>query len=351
MGGFLMRTQVKNARVFLSVSAIVFLLAGAACGGQAAPLSRTEFVLWTTCTVTLYDHAEQAALDAVFDRLHQIHSRASVNIPESELDAVSAAAGRTPVHVSDDVFSVVKAALRYSTLSDGRFDPTVGPLMKAWKMNTDQGHIPAPADITRALSLVNWRDVVMDESAKTIYLTRAGMSLDAGGVLKGFAADETARVLSSRGVKSAMIDLGGNILAMGSKPDGSPWRIGIQDPDSPRGVSFGTVEIVNKSVVTSGVYEHFFMQNGKRYHHIMDTRTGYPVENGLVAVTMISPVSIDADGWDTTLLCMGTVRGLALAKSLGLDVLLVSSDHRLYATDGMKKMLTITDPGFTYAVP
>jgi len=342
---------MKNARVFFSVAAIALLLAAASCGGQATPLSRTDFVLWTTCTVTLYDHAEQGTLDAVFDRLHEIHNRLSVNIPESELDAVSAAAGRTAVHVTDDVFYVIKEALRYSALSDGLFDPTVGPLMKAWKMNTEEGHIPAPADIARALSLVNWRDVVMDDSAKTIYVKRPGMSLDAGGVLKGYAADETARILASRGVKSAMIDLGGNILAMGSKPDGSPWRIGLQDPDSERGISFGTVGVVDKSVVTSGVYEHFFMQNGKRYHHIMDTRTGYPVENGLVAVTVISKSSIDADGWDTTLLCMGPSRGLAIAKTLGLDAILVSSNHKLYATDSAKKMLTITDPTFTYAVP
>ncbi len=342
---------MKNARAFLSVFAIVFLLAAAGCGGQAVPLSRTEFVLWTTCTVTLYDHTEQATLDAVFARLHEIHDRLSVNVPASELDAVSAAAGRSAVHVTDDAFLLIKEELRYSAYSDGLFDPTVGPLMKAWKMNTDQGHIPAPADITRALRLVNWHDVVMDDSAKTIYLKRPGMSLDAGGILKGYAADETARILSSRGVKSAMIDLGGDIMAMGSKLDGSPWRIGIQDPDSPRGVSFGTVEVMNKSVVTSGVYEHFFIQNGKRYHHIMDTRTGYPVENGLVAVTVVAPTSILADGWDTTLLCMGPARGLAIAKSMGLDAILVSGDHKLYATDGMRKMLAITDPSFTYAVP
>jgi thiamine biosynthesis lipoprotein len=342
---------MKNARVFLSASAIVFLLAAAACGGQAAPLSRTDFVLWTTCTVTLYDHAKQDTLDAVFDRLRELHNRLSVNIPGSELDAVSAAAGRTAVHVSDDLFTVLKEALRYSALSDGLFDPTVGTLMKAWKMNTDQGHIPAPADIAQALGLVNWRDVVMDESARTIYVKRPGMSLDAGGVLKGYAADETARILRAKGVKSAMIDLGGNILAMGSKPDGSSWRIGLQNPDSERGISFGTVEVVDKSVVTSGVYEHYFTQNGKRYHHIMDTRTGYPVENGLTAVTVVAQTSIIADGWDTTLLCMGPVRGLAIAKSLGLDAVLVGSDHKLHATDEMKKMLTITDPSFTYAAP
>ncbi len=342
---------MKRARILLTICAVIFLLVAANCVGQAAPLTRTEFVLWTTCTVTLYDHAKQDALDAVFDRLHELHSRLSVNIPGSELDAVSAAAGRKAVHVSDDLFHVLKEALRYSALSDGLFDPTVGTLMKAWKMNTDQGHIPAPADISQALSLVNWHDVVLDESAKTVYVKRAGMSLDVGGVLKGYAADETALILAARGVKSAMIDLGGNILAMGPKADGSPWRIGLQDPDSTRGTSFGTVEVVDKSVVTSGVYEHYFVQNGKRYHHIMDTHTGYPVENGLAAVTVVARTSIIADGWDTTLLCMGPARGLAIAKSLGLDAVLVGRDHKLYATDDMKKMLTITDPSFTYAAP
>ena len=342
---------MKNARVLLSVSVFAFLLAAAACGGLETPLSRTDFVLWTTCTVTLYDHAVQGNLDAVFDRLREIHNRLSVNIPESELDAVSAAAGRTAVHVTDDVFYVIKEALRYSALSDGLFDPTVGTLMKVWKMNSEEGRIPAPADIARALSLVNWRDVVMDDAAKTIFVKRPGMRLDAGGVLKGYAADEAARILASRGVKSAMIDLGGNILAMGAKPDGSPWRIGLQNPDSERGISFGTVGVVDKSVVTSGVYEHYFIQNGKRYHHIMDTRTGYPVENGIVAVTMISSLSMDADGWDTTLLTMGAARGLAVARTLGLDAIMVGSDHKIYATESAKKMLTITDPDFTYATP
>ena len=342
---------MKNARVFLSVSAIVFLLAVAACGGQAAPLSKTDFIFWTTCTVTLYDHAEQANLDAAFARMREIHNRLSVNVPESELDAVSAAAGRTPIHVTDDVFFVIEKALRLSVLSDGLFDPTVGPLMKVWKMNTGEGRIPAPQDIARARSLVNWRDVVTDDAAKTIYVKRPGMSLDAGAVLKGYAADETVRILASRGVRSAMIDFGGDIFAMGSKVDGSPWRIGIQNPDSERGTPFGTVRVVGKSVVTSGVYEHFFIQNGKRYHHIMDTRTGYPVDNGVVSVTIISSSSLDADGIGLTLFCLGPSRGLALADTLGVDAIMVSTDHKLYATASAKKMLTITDPGFTYAVP
>lgn len=342
---------MRNARALVSLSAFAFLLAAGTCFGLETPVSRSDFVFWTTCTVTLYDHAQQANLDAAFARMREIHNRLSVNVPQSELDAVSAAAGRTPIHVTDDVLFVIQKALRLSALSDGLFDPTVGPLMKVWKMNTGEGRIPAPLDIARARSLVNWRDVVVDDSAKTIYMKRPGMSLDAGAVLKGYAADETVRILASRGVKSAMIDFGGDIFAMGSKVDGSPWRIGIQNPESERGTPFGTVEVEGKSVVTSGVYEHFFIQNGKRYHHIMDTRTGFPVDNGLVSVTVISSSSMDADGIGLTLFCLGPSRGLPLADTLGVDAIMVSSDHKLYATAGAKKMLAITDPGFTYAVP
>jgi thiamine biosynthesis lipoprotein len=342
---------MMSTRIFSLAFACAFLLAAASRSGQAETLSRTDFVLWTTCTITLYDHAEQSNLDAAFDRLREIHSRLSVNIPESELDAVSAAAGRAPVGVTDDVYFVIKKALQLSAISDGLFDPTVGPLMKVWSMNTEEGRIPEPADIARARALVNWRDVVMDDAARTIYVRRPGMKLDAGAVMKGYAADETVRILASRGVKSAMIDLGGNIFAMGAKSDGSAWRIGIQDPDAPRGVSFGTVGVIDKSVVTSGVYEHFFIQNGKRYHHIMDTRTGYPVDNGLTAVTVIAPASIDADGIATTLFCLGPSGGLTLAKTLGVDVIMLSEDHRIFATEGAKKLLTVTNPDFTYSAP
>jgi thiamine biosynthesis lipoprotein len=180
---------MRNARALVSLSAFAFLLAAGTCFGLETPVSRSDFVFWTPCTVTLYDHAEQANLDAVFARMREIHNRLSVNVPQSELDAVSAAAGRTPIHVTDDVLFVIQKALRLSALSDGLFDPTVGPLMKVWKMNTGEGRIPGPQDIARARSLVSWRDVVVDDSAKTIYMKRPGMSLDAGAVLKGYAAD------------------------------------------------------------------------------------------------------------------------------------------------------------------
>jgi len=334
------------ARVLVAAAA-AFVFAAAHLNA-AGPLSRSEYVLWTQCTVTLHDHTDPAILDAVFRRLHELDSRLSVNVPGSELDAVSDAAGRAPVRVGEDVFFVISKGLHLAEISGGLFDPTVGPLMQVWKMNSEEARIPAPADLARARALVNWRDVVMDAKARTIYARRPGMRLDAGGLLKGYAADETVRILASRGVKSAIVDLGGDIFAMGSRPEGGPWRIGIQNPDAARGTTLGVVNVVGKSVVSSGVYEHFFVQNGKKYHHIMDTRTGFPVDNGLSQVTVISAASIDADGLGLTLFCLGPAQGLALAASQGIDAIFVGADHRIYATDGARGMLSLTDTTFTF---
>jgi thiamine biosynthesis lipoprotein len=335
----------------LLAAALAAFLSAAPHLHAAEPLSRTEHVLWVQCSVTLYDHADPSTLDAVFRRLRELDSRLSVDVPGSELDAVSDAAGRAPVRVGEDVFRVVGKGLDLAEISEGLFDPTVGPLVKVWRMNGNDARIPEDADIARARALVNWRDVVMDAKAHTIFLKRQGMRLDAGGLLKGFAADETVRILGARGVRSAMIDLGGDVFAMGSRPDGGPWRIGIQNPDAARGTLLGVVRVVGRSVVSSGVYEHFFVQGGRRYHHIMDTRTGYPVDNDLTQVTVISAGSMDADGFGLTLFCLGPVRGLALAASLGIDAIMVSADHRVYTTAGARRMLSLSDDSFTFATP
>lgn len=268
--------------------------------------------------------------------------------PGSELSAVNDAAGHGAVHATADLFAVVKRSTELARLSHGLFDPTVGPLVRLWGINTDHARVPSRAEIAAALTLVNWRDVVLNEEEKTIALRRPSMTLDVGGVAKGYAADEMVRILSARGVKSALIDLGGNIFAMGGKPGGNPWTIGIQDPDAPRGTFFGVVQVTNRTVVTSGVYERFFMKDGKRYHHIMDTRTGFPVDNGLASVTVVADSSFAADGTTLALFSMGPREGLILARGLGLEVIMTGADHKIYATPNVRSFFRITNPSFTY---
>ena len=338
--------KMRIARILTVLLAGTFAVAGCR---QPIPLSQTAEILWTTCTITIYDHAEKASLDACFQRLREIHARMSVNVPGSELDAIAAAAGKEPVRVTDDVLAVTKKALQLAQLSGGLFDPTVGPLIKVWKINNEHPEVPKAADIAAARALVNWRDVVVDEAAKTILLKRAGMELDLGGLVKGYAADEAVRILSARGVRSAIIDLGGDIFAMGRAQSGQAWRIGVQNPAAERGTYLGIAQVIDKTVVTSGVYEHFFMKNGKRYHHLMDTRTGYPVDNGLDSVTVITRSSMDADGFGLALFCMGTEKGIQLGEKLDLGVVIVDAAHKVYVTPGTKAYFTITDPSFTYA--
>jgi len=196
---------------------------------------------------------------------------------------------------------------------------------------------------------VNWKDIEVDDSARTIFLRRRGMSLDLGSGTKGYATDELVKLLAAKGVSSAIIDLGGNIFAMGSNPDNRPWRIGLQDPETARGAYMGVASLVDRTMVTSGVYERFFMKDGKRYHHIFDTKTGYPVDNGLTSVTIITAKSFDADGCTTMLFAIGREKGLELGKKLGLGVIMIDDKRKVYLTPGVSGYFELTDPVFTIA--
>jgi thiamine biosynthesis lipoprotein len=313
-------------------------------------ISRSDFVLGTACSVRLVGGGDQKLLDSVFSRLQAIENELSVNKPGSQIDAVNAAAGVSPVAIGPDALAILKRDFDLSTWSDGAFDPSVGPLVKLWGIGTDHARLPEAGEIAAAKSFVGWKDIVLDEAKKTVFLRRKGMALDLGSTSKGFAADEVAKLIRAAGVKSALIDLGGNVLVLGSRPDGKSWRIGLQDPFSTeRGAYLGIASLADKTMVTSGVYERFFIKDGKRYHHILDTKTGYPVDNGLMSVTIITPKSFDADGFTTTIFALGRVRGMALAKEKGVDVIVVDSAKKVYMSPGVSTYFEISDSSFSFA--
>jgi thiamine biosynthesis lipoprotein len=322
---------------------------------SCGPVSRSEFVLGTACSVRIEGGGSERLLDRVFARLRQIEDELSVNKPSSQIDAVNAAAGVAPVAVGPDALAIVRRDLDLASWSDGAFDPSVGPLVKLWGIGfarTGAASPPAEADIEAAKALVGWRDVALDEAKGEILLRRKGMALDLGSTSKGYAADEVAKVLRASGVRSAVIDLGGNILVMGSKPDGKPWRIGLQDPfSSERGSYLGIASLSDKTMVTSGVYERFFIDKatGKRYHHILDTKTGYPVDNGLMSVTIVTAKSFDADGFTTAVFALGREKGMALARAKGVDVIVVDANRKVYMSPGVSTYFEITDPSFSFA--
>jgi thiamine biosynthesis lipoprotein len=338
----------------LPITLAILSLCLSACAKQTpAESSATEFVLGTVCSIRVVQGgsaaANSAAIDAAFARLRELEAELTVNKEGSQIDAVNASAGIAPVKVGPDAIAIIRKGLGYAGLSEGAFDPSVGPLVKLWGIGTDHARLPPQAEIDAALKLVGWKDVVLDEAAGTVFLKRKGMALDLGSATKGYAADEAARILKAAGVRSAVIDLGGNVLVIGKKPDGKPWRVGLQDPDLERGNYIGIASLDDMTMVTSGVYERFFEAGGVRYHHILGTKDGYPVQNGLTSVTIITKKSFDADGVTTMLFALGREKGLALAKELGIEVIMLDAGHRVYMTPGVSKLFQITNESYKLA--
>jgi len=307
---------VKNILVFILTVSFALI----SCAQNES--SRIEFALGTVCVVTLYDNAHDKIYNDIFSRLHEIENRMSVNIPSSDVSRINSAAGINSVLVNEDVFTVIERAKYFAGISNGAFDPTVGPLVSLWGIGSDEQRVPPLSEIEKAVNLINWRNVELNAETKSVYLTEQGMALDLGAIAKGYAADEAALIAINSGVKRAKIDLGGNVILIGEKVDKTPWKVGIQNPGEERGSVLGIVQITpplqspfTKTIVTSGVYERFFEENGKRYHHIFDPSTGFPSYNGLLSVTIITNNSMDADALSTAVFVLGYEKGNALLES------------------------------------
>jgi thiamine biosynthesis lipoprotein len=343
--------RVPGLRAFAAAVLLFGSLPGF-CRGAAdkAPASRTEVgLLGTACTITVYGNGAEQALDAAFRRIAEIDARMTVNGTDSEVIEVNTASGVKPVRVSSDTFTVIARGLDFARLGDGAFDITVGPLVKLWGIGTSAARVPSPREIRDAVALIGWRDVVLSPKEGTVFLKRPGMALDLGAIAKGYAADEASRVLREHGIASALVNLGGNVLTVGAKPDGTPWRIGAQNPEQPRGTHVGIVETGPSAVVTSGSYERYFEVDGKRYHHILDTRTGFPVSNGLSAVTIVTADSMTADGYSTLVFALGLQKGRALVESSGgaIEALFITDRREIYLTAGLKNKFRLTNTQFT----
>jgi thiamine biosynthesis lipoprotein len=313
-----------------------------------------ELVLGTLCQVSLYEGGGRADYNAVFTRLREIEAlmaftTASGGMGEgeaTELDLVNMSAGIAPVAVSGDLLDLLDEARRYAELSGGAFDPTIGPLVRLWGIGGSGARVPGREEIRGALALVDWRDLVIDRAAGTAFLRRRGQALDLGAIAKGYAADEAAALLRRRS-RRAIIDLGGNIFALGERPGRESWRIGVQDPLEERGVYLGVLRVTNRSVVTSGVYERYFEAGGRRYHHILSTQDGYPVENGLLSVTIVAERSIDADALSTACFALGLERGLALVESLpDTEAIFVGRDRSVVLSSGAAHFFTLSDESY-----
>ena len=297
--------------------------------------SRSEFTLGTVCTITLFDQAQNKVYRDAFSRIREIENLMSVNIPSSDVFEINASAGIQSVQVHEDTFMVIQRALMFAEKSEGAFDPTVGPLVNLWGITGDAPQVPSQKEIDEVLPYISWQDIFLNEEDHSVFLKRQGMALDLGGIAKGYAADEAASIIQKAGITYAIIDLGGNVIVLGVKPDNTPWRVGLQNPAELRGSYIGVIQTAQTSVVTSGVNERFFIEDGISYHHIFSPWDGYPVKNNLLSVTIITENSMNADALSTAVFVLGYERGKALAESFGAQAIFVFEDFEVRKTEGV----------------
>ncbi|WP_059046136.1 FAD:protein FMN transferase [Paenibacillus rubinfantis] len=345
--------------VIMGLTAMLMtLLSG--CGGNAGnkekttaadPASRQYYIFDTVVNIKLYeDPKAEEHLDHIDTMLKTLDQELSRTLETSQLYKVNQEAGKQAVEVSEDTMEVLKRSLNYAQETDGLFDPTVGGLVDLWDIGHEGAHVPAPEDLQRELSLVGYKDVVMDEAKQTVFLKRPGMILDLGGIGKGYAADKIAAYLRGEGVKSALVDLGGSsIIVVGSKPNGDSWTVGLQDPDSSRGTIMGNIRLNDQVINTSGIYERYFIEDGVMYHHILDPRTGAPAQNELKSVTILTDNATDADALSTVVYVMGLEKGMEFVENYNEETqaLFITKDNKIYATTGLKDTFKVTDEQYS----
>lgn len=354
----LLRTAHNSRRALQSFGALALLCctALASCSFVSLPASKSIIrMLGTTSTITIHNAREGANLDRAFqrsfDRITEIHASMSLQEPSSEINKVNNLAGQAAVSVSEDTFLVISAALDVARASGGAFDPTVGPIVNLWDI-TGKKYLPTAEEVAAVLPFVDYRQVEIDPAARSVKLLKAGMQIDLGAIAKGYAADEVAEVLREEGVDSAIIDLGGNIYVLGSKPDGTPWRVAVQNPFLTRGTYLASYLAVDESVVSSGDYERYFEQDGVRYHHIFDTRTGYPARPSVASVTILAAnSSMLADAYATAAFVLGPEAGRQFLESVaGVEGVFVLQNGGLAGTSGVEhsERFRILDESFTW---
>lgn len=340
---------------------IISMLAVTACGNtketaselpvNVKPKSQTYFIFDTLVTVKVYDdRVTDRHFTEIHDLMKDIENKMSRTIETSDVAQINANAGKKAIHVSDETFYVIKTAKQYSEKSNGRFDVAIGSLVSLWNIGHEGAKVPPKAAIEENLKHIHYEKLVLDDAKKTIELTEEGMAVDLGAIAKGYAADRIAEYLLAHDFKSAIIDLGGNIFALGVKPNGDKWTIGVQDPNEKRGNPIGNMKIDNQTVVTSGVYERFFVENGVHYHHILDSTTGYPVVNELNSVTIVTNRSIDADALSTTVFALGLDKGMKFIEQFpDTEALFITKEKKVYMSSGMKDKFHMTNSAYILA--
>jgi len=331
------RGTMQPAGRFPAVLLVFILLVGCSAAPKEIEVVRTQELMSTPVTLTLTgtDKGKLEGLaEEAFAFMRTDSSRFNIYDPASEVSRLNAAPAGRPVRISPELAEVLRAAQAAHRNTDGYFDVTVRPLVLLWKEAKQTGTLPTEAEIKKALSLVGFANVAL--AGDTVTFRKPGISVDLGGIAKGYVVHRTTEYLKQRGVKAGIVDAGGDLFAWGKKPDGSKWRIGIQHPREK--TVFKVLELEDQAVLTSGDYERYFIRDGRRYSHIVNPFTGMP-DSDVVSITVVSPSLMAVDGLSAGLLAMGSAKAAVkiplLKKTLpGVDFYLMRMDGDSLKTEG-----------------
>lgn len=324
-----------------TIVVLLLIVAGVSIGvnivnSQTTPVTTTEmsrFLMDTLVDIRAVGIDSELAAENAFAEMERIEQKFSRHLPESEIAKINSAAGDW-VTVSKESLDLISTAIKYGEISSGAFDITLGGVIDLWGFTTPNKQVPAPEVITKALESVNYAAIEVDYKQSQIRIPTTTI-LDLGGIAKGYAIDRGAAVLREHGIKHAMVYAGGDIVLIGNKQDGSQWRVGLQHPRESDLVA--VVPVTDRSIVTSGDYQRYFMQDDVRYHHILDPQTGFPA-TGLASVTIVARSAVDADSLSTAVFVLGIEKGLALVESLEhVEAVLITADGSIYVSSGLQE--------------
>ncbi len=328
----LMKMRHPSHLRLLALLLAVLMLSG--CAGQAPapestapPVKRSGvgFYFDTVVTATLYG-GEESLLDEIWAECARYENLLSKTVTGSDVDRINKAGGQT-VTVDPETWAILQRAKDISRMTDGSFAVTIAPLTAMWDFTDGTNRMPTDEQRLSALPLVNDEAIILGEN-NTVTLP-AGMEIDLGGIAKGYIADQVAKMVQGR-VSGAILSLGGNVYVLGSKPDGSTYNVGIQDPNGKSGEVLAAVNTTGCSVVTSGIYERQFTLDGVTYHHILDPMDGLPSRSDLSSATIISESSMDADALATACIVLGREKALAMMREQGIEGVLITRDRQVY---------------------
>ncbi len=333
-------SRIRISGLFL---ALILLCSGCV---QTKPAQRQVFAMDTFMSFTAYGKDAEQALTQAEEYIVQLEKNISVTRQDSDIAMLSRVGG-APVQVCQETYDLLTTALSLCDVTDGALDITAYPAVRAWGFTTGEHRVPDHAELTALTEKIDYTAIQMEDASRTVTLPE-GMAVDLGAVAKGWAGDRLAYMLRQAGIDSASLSLGGNIQTVGAKPDGSPWRVGIQDPNSSQGASLAVVEVVDMAVVTSGGYERFFEQDEEIYWHIINPETASPARSGVVSTTIVGPWGVDCDALSTALFVMGAEKAADFWRDglLNFDYVLILEDGSIHITQGLENSFTLAN-GYT----